>query len=69
MITETVKITLPNNLNSTFNSRERHLNVEIQKVIDSYNKKGYTVVDHEAIHKTGTHATVKFNIQNMISAR
>jgi predicted GNAT superfamily acetyltransferase len=69
MINETIKITLPNNLNSTFNSRERHLNVEIQKIIDSYNKKGYTVIDHEAIHKTGTHATIRFNIQNMISVR
>jgi predicted GNAT superfamily acetyltransferase len=65
--TEVVRVNLPNDLNTTFNSRERTLNVEIQKVIDAYNKKGFTVVDREIVHKSATHASVKFIIQKLIS--
>lgn len=65
-ITELVKINLPSGLNTDFNSRERHLNVEIQKLIDSYNNRGYTVVEKNPINKTATHATVKFVVQKLI---
>jgi hypothetical protein len=61
-----VKINLPNQQNSTFNSREKHMNVEIQKCIDSYNKRGYMVVEKNAINKTATHATIKFVVQKLI---
>lgn len=69
MITETVKIPLQNNLNTTFNSRERTINTEIQKLIDSYAQRGFTVVNREIITKTSTHATVKFTVQQMFKAK
>ena len=63
---ELVKITLPQGPEVTFNSRERKINTEIQKLIDSYNKRGFTVVERDIIHKTNTHATVKFILQKLI---
>ena len=65
-ITELVKIDIPTGINVSFNDRERTLNVEIQKIIDSYNKSGYTVVEKNPVNKTSSHATVKFVIQKLI---
>lgn len=65
-ITELVKIDIPTGINVSFNDRERTLNVEIQKIIDSYNKDGYTVVEKNPVNKTSSHATVKFVIQKLI---
>ena len=64
--TQLVKINYPNNKNSTFNTREKHLNVEIQKCIDGYNQRGCMVIERNVINKTATHATVKFVIQKLI---
>jgi hypothetical protein len=64
--THLLKINIPNKQDSTFNSREKHMNVEIQKAIDSYNKRGYMVVEQSAINKTATHATIKFVVQKLI---
>lgn len=64
--TQLVKINYPNDRNSTFNSREKHLNVEIQKCIDEYNQRGCMVVERNVINKTSTHATVKFVVQKLI---
>ena len=69
MITENVKIPLQNTPDTTFNSRERVINVEIQKLIDAYSKRGLTVVDREVVNKTATHANVKFTLQPMFRAR
>ena len=63
---ELIKIALPNALNTTFNQRERHLNVEIQKLIDSYNQRGFTVVERETVTKSSSHATVRFVIQKLM---
>lgn len=65
MINEIVKIPLENTLTSTFNSRERKINTEIQKLIDSYAQRGFTVVNREITTKTSTHAAVKFTLQKM----
>lgn len=65
---EVVRIDLPNTPNSNFNTRERTLNVEVQKVIDAYNRKGFVVVDREIIHKSATHASIRFDVQRMLSA-
>jgi hypothetical protein len=69
MITETVKIPIENTPNTTFNSRERTINVEVQKLIDAYSKRGLTVVDREVVNKTATHANVKFTLQPMFRGR
>jgi hypothetical protein len=63
--TQLVKINYPNDINSTFNTREKHLNVEIQRCIDSYSQNGCMVVERNVINKTSTHATVKFVIQKL----
>lgn len=62
--TDTIKIQLKSE--STFNQRERMINVEIQKTIDEYNSKGYMVLNHEIANKTDTFATVKFTLKQMI---
>jgi hypothetical protein len=64
--TDLVKINLPTGPNITFNLREKHMNVEIQKCIDAYNKNGYMVVEKNPVNKTSTHATVKFVIQKIV---
>jgi hypothetical protein len=69
MIIENVKIPIKNSPNTTFNDRERTINVEIQKIIDAYSKIGLTVVDREIVTKTATHANVKFTLQQMFRAR
>ena len=69
MIIENVKIPLSNTPNTTFNDRERTINVEIQKIIDAYSKRGLTVVDREVTTKTATHANVKFTLQQMFRSR
>lgn len=69
MITENVKIPLKNLPNTTFNDRERTINVEIQKLIDAYSKRGLTVVDREITNKTATFANVKFSLQQMFRAK
>jgi hypothetical protein len=63
--TQLVKIPLPDNANTTFRDREKHMNVEIQKCIDEYNKKGYMVIEKTAVNKTSTHATIKFIVQRI----
>jgi hypothetical protein len=68
MITEIVKIPLENTINSSFNSREKKINTEIQKLIDSYGNRGFTVVNREITTKTSTHAAVKFTLQKMFRA-
>jgi hypothetical protein len=65
MITETVKIPISNTLDSTFNTRKRTINTEIQKLIDAYSKNGYIVVDKVITTETATHAAVKFTLQQM----
>ena len=60
-----IKIDLPNGLNVSFNERERHISVEIQKIIDSYNQRGFTVVGKDIVNKTSTHATVNFVVQKL----
>lgn len=62
--TDTVKIQLKSA--SPFNERERMINVEVQKAIDLYNSKGYTVLSHEVANKTDSYATVKFTLKRMI---
>ena len=62
--TDTVKIQLKPA--SNFNQREKMINVEIQKAIDLYNTKGYTVLNHETVNKTDSFATVKFTLKRMI---
>lgn len=64
--THLVKIKIPNNANSTFNTREKHLNIEIQKCIDSYNNRGIMVIEKNIINKTAEHANVKFTTQKLI---
>lgn len=65
MITEIRRITLPNSPVTSFNQRERQLNVSIQKLIDEYQTKGYKVVNRDITYKTATHANVKFDLQTM----
>lgn len=62
--TDTVKIQLKPA--SSFNERERMINVEIQKTIDLFNSKGYTVINHDVANKTDSYATVKFTLKRMI---
>lgn len=64
--THLVKIKLPVGKDITFNKREKHMNVEIQKCIDNYNQRGYMVVEKTPSNKTSTHATVKFVVQKLI---
>lgn len=64
--TQLVKIPLPTGLNSTFNSREKQMNTEIQKRIDLYNQQGYMVIEKTAVNKSSTHATIKFVVQKLI---
>jgi hypothetical protein len=66
MITENVKIPLDSGPNATFNSRERKINVEVQKLIDSYNQRGYHVISKDVVNKTSSHAVVKFTLQQMV---
>jgi hypothetical protein len=61
-----IKINIPEKLNSNFNFREKHINIEIQKNIDSYNDKGYMVVEKSILNKTSTHATVRFMVQKLV---
>lgn len=64
--TQIVKIKLPVGKDTTFNGREKHMNVEIQRCIDSYNNMGYMVIEKTPVNKTSTHATVKFVIQKLL---
>ena len=59
MIKENIKINYKPK-DQTFGERERTLNFEIQKLIEFYNQKGYTVVDHKPVNKSSTHAIVEF---------
>jgi hypothetical protein len=61
-----VKIQLPTGLNSSFNSREKQMNTEIQKRIDLYNQQGYMVIEKTVINKSSNHATIKFVVQKLI---
>lgn len=66
MIKETIKINIPET--TSFSQREKHINTEIQKSIDLYNSRGFTVLNYEVINKTNTYASVKFNLKRMIGA-
>jgi hypothetical protein len=60
-----IRIDYPKGPNVTFNTREKHMNVEIQKQIDTFANKGFTVIEKTPITKTSTHATVKFVVQKI----
>lgn len=64
--THLIRIDYPRGINVTFNTREKHMNVEIQKHIDSFANRGYTVIEKTPITKTSTHATVKFVVQKLV---
>jgi hypothetical protein len=64
MIKEIVKIEIKNQ-NLTFGDRERFINTEIQKVIDSYNKRGFNVINHSLQNKSANFATVNFDLVEM----
>ena len=66
MIQETIKINIPET--SSFSNREKHVNTEIQKNIDLYNSRGFTVFSYDVLNKTNTYASVKFNLKRMIGA-
>jgi hypothetical protein len=61
MIQETIKIQI-NKPNATFSEREKYINTEIQKIIDSYNNKGFNVLSHSVKNKTNSFATVEFDL-------
>lgn len=64
MIKEQVKIEIKNQ-NLSFGDRERLINTEIQKLIDSYNKRGFNVLSHSLKNKTGSFASVDFSLLQM----
>lgn len=64
MIKEIVKIEITNQ-NLSFGDRERYINTELQKVIDSYNKRGYNVLSHSLQNKSASFATVSFDLVEM----
>ena len=64
MIKEQVKIEIKNQ-NLSFGDRERLINTEIQKLIDSYNKRGFNVLSHTLKNKTGSFASVNFDLLQM----
>jgi hypothetical protein len=64
MIKEQVKIEIKNQ-NLSFGDRERLINTEIQKIIDSYNKRGFNVLSHTLQNKTGSFASVNFDLLKM----
>lgn len=61
MIKEIVKIQMPNK-NLNFSEREKFINTELQKIIDAYNKKGFTVVNHSILNKGGSNVSFQFNL-------
>ena len=65
MFTETIKIpfTKPN---LSYSDREKTINTEIQKIMDSYNSKGFIVISHSILNKTDSNASVNFNFKKMI---
>jgi hypothetical protein len=65
MIKEIVKIKIPNK-NLNFSDREKFINTEIQKIIDSYNRKGFTVVSHSIMTKNSLTASIKFELIKML---
>lgn len=64
---ETIKILLPT-ANADFSKREKIINVQIQKLIESYNDKGFIVLGHQVVNKSNAHASVQFDLKKMISA-
>ena len=65
MITETVVIKIKDG-NLSFSDRERIVNTEILKQIDSFKSKGFIVIDHNILNKTNSHATVNFSLKRMV---
>ena len=63
---ETIKIFLPKN-NSDFSKREKVTNNQIQKLIETYNSRGYVVLDHKVVNKSDAHASVQFSLKKMIA--
>lgn len=65
MIKEIVKIQIPNK-NLDFSTREKFINTELQKIIDSYNNKGFTVLNHSIINKNSSYANVQFQLVQIL---
>jgi chorismate synthase len=54
--------------NSSFNQRERTINEQVQKNIDSFSSKGYITISHKINNKTEKFASVEFILQPMIKS-
>jgi hypothetical protein len=65
MITETVVIKIKDG-NLSFSDRERIINTQILKQIDSFKSKGFIVIDHNILNKNNSHATVNFSLKRMV---
>ena len=65
MISEIVKIPFVKP-NQSFSDREKRINTEIQKLMESYSNKGYIVLNHTVLNKTDSNASVKFNLKQMV---
>jgi hypothetical protein len=65
MIKEIVKIQIPNK-NLDFSTREKFINTELQKIIDSYNNKGFTVLSHSILNKNGSNASFQFELMRVL---
>jgi predicted GNAT superfamily acetyltransferase len=63
MIKELVKIEIPES--SSFGERERQINVQTQKLIDSFVSRGYLVIDHKIINKASAYATIGFTLRKI----
>lgn len=61
--TKIISIKFPTTKPLSYGDREKHLNVEIQKHIDSFNQQGYGVIEKTPINKTAYSASVKFVVQ------
>jgi hypothetical protein len=61
---EIIKINMPNK-NLTFSEREKFINTETQKIMESYNNRGYIVISHSILNKSGSGVSVQFDIQQM----
>lgn len=52
--------------NMSYSEREKFINTEIQKIIDSYNQQGYIVLGHNVLNKASMHTSVEFTLKQMI---
>lgn len=61
--TKVISIKFPKDKPLSYGEREKYMNVEIQKQIDSFNQQGYGVIEKTPINKTAFSASVKFVVQ------